>query len=113
LNEDATATGGPREDALARALAAAHDALAAKIAEADAKRAAGRISAAARRDQVRAAYLVYERDTGLARVAADTGWEPWAGVGGVLYARRPRSTPPLVVRAPSVAALREAIGAAR
>ena len=27
------------------------------------------------------------------------GWECWVGVSGILYARRPRSTPPIVVRA--------------
>jgi hypothetical protein len=26
------------------------------------------------------------------------GWEAWVGVSGLLYARRPRSSPPIVVR---------------
>ena len=26
------------------------------------------------------------------------GWECWVGVSGLLYARRPRSSPPIVVR---------------
>jgi hypothetical protein len=26
------------------------------------------------------------------------GWECWVGVSGLLYARRPRSRPPIVVR---------------
>jgi hypothetical protein len=26
------------------------------------------------------------------------GWECWVGISGLLYARRPRSSPPIVVR---------------
>lgn len=33
-------------------------------------------------------------------------WHAWVGVAGLLYARRPRSTPALVVRSFSVAGLR-------
>ena len=41
------------------------------------------------------------------------GWHTWPGVlGGVVYARRPRSSPPLVVRAISPTGLRQAIEAA-
>ena len=41
------------------------------------------------------------------------GWHAWPGVlAGVVYARRPRSSPPLVVRAISAADLRHAIEAA-
>ena len=41
------------------------------------------------------------------------GWRTWEGViAGVLYARRPRSSPPRVVRATSTAALAAAIEAA-
>jgi hypothetical protein len=41
------------------------------------------------------------------------GWHAWPGVlAGVVYARRPRSSPPLVVRAISPADLRHAIEAA-
>jgi len=29
------------------------------------------------------------------------GWEAWTGVGGMLYARRRRSTPPIVLRSTS------------
>ena len=29
------------------------------------------------------------------------GWECWTGVGGMLYARLRRSTPPVVFRAPT------------
>jgi hypothetical protein len=36
-------------------------------------------------------------------------WEMWRGVNGVLYARKPRTSPPKVVRAADVPALREAI----
>jgi hypothetical protein len=50
----------------------------------------------------------------LAEVERDyPGWHAWPGVlAGVVYARRPRSTPPLVVRAISAADLRHAIEAA-
>jgi hypothetical protein len=27
------------------------------------------------------------------------GWEAWRGVGGILYARKPRTSPPAVLRA--------------
>jgi hypothetical protein len=33
------------------------------------------------------------------------GWFWWQGVAGLLYARRPRSTPPIVVRAHNFTAL--------
>jgi hypothetical protein len=36
-------------------------------------------------------------------------WHVWRGVAGLLYARRPRSTPPIVVRAHDAAGLRERI----
>jgi hypothetical protein len=50
----------------------------------------------------------------LTEVAHDyPGWETWPGVlAGVVYARRPRSSPPLVVRAITADGLREAIEAA-
>jgi hypothetical protein len=39
-----------------------------------------------------------------------SGWHAWPAVlGGLVYARYPRSSPPLVVRAASAEALREAI----
>jgi hypothetical protein len=31
--------------------------------------------------------------------AAAPGWHPWTGVNGLLYARRPKTSPPKVVRA--------------
>jgi len=38
------------------------------------------------------------------------GWHAWpAVIGGVLYARRPRTSPPLVVRAVTTDGLRQAI----
>ncbi len=42
-----------------------------------------------------------ERARALAEVARDyPGWQTWPGVlAGVVYARRPRTSPPLVVRA--------------
>jgi hypothetical protein len=45
----------------------------------------------------------------LARVSADTGWDTWEGICGLLYARLVRTSPPKVVRATTVDALREAI----
>jgi hypothetical protein len=55
-----------------------------------------------------------ERATALAEVERDyPGWHTWPGVlGGVVYARRPHSSPPLVVRALTPAGLRQAIEAA-
>jgi hypothetical protein len=55
-----------------------------------------------------------ERTRALAKVEHDyPGWHTWPGVlAGVVYARRPRSSPPLVVRAASPAGLRQAIEAA-
>jgi hypothetical protein len=99
-------------EALARALAAAHDALAAKIALLELGQASGELSPALAGQQAAAAMAVYERDCGLARVAAETGWETWTGVGGVLYARLAKSSPPKVVRAADPAGLRAAIGEA-
>ncbi len=37
------------------------------------------------------------------------GWFAWSGVISLYYARRPRSTPPMVVRSPTLDGLREAI----
>jgi hypothetical protein len=50
----------------------------------------------------------------LAEVEHDyPGWRAWPAVlGGLLYARRPRSTPPMVVRAVTPDGLRQAIEAA-
>jgi hypothetical protein len=55
-----------------------------------------------------------ERAHALAEVERDyPGWHTSPGVlGGVVYARRPRTSPPLVVRAVSPAGLRRAIEAA-
>jgi hypothetical protein len=36
-------------------------------------------------------------------------WHVWQGVAGLLYARRPRTTPPIVVRATDPVGLRERI----
>lgn len=111
MSTDGTGQPAAREDALARALAAAHDALAAKIALIEAEQAAGGMAPELAAQQAAAAQAVYERDCALARIAADTGWHTWTGVGGVLYARRPKSTPPKVVRAADVEGLRAAIKA--
>jgi hypothetical protein len=112
LTDDATGQPAAREDALARALAAAHDALAAKIAMLEAELAAGTLAPALAGQQAAAAQAIYERDCALARIAADTGWHTWTGVGGVLYARQERTSPPKVVRAADPAALRAAIAEA-
>ena len=109
MNEDATGTPSASEEALCRALAAAHDALAAKIALLEAEQAAGSLTPEQAAGQARAAQAVYDRDCALARIAAETGWQTWAGVGGILYARRQRSSPPKVVRAGTPQALAEAI----
>ena len=112
MSEDATGSNGTCEDALARALAAAHDALAAKLALLETEQAAGTLTASQAAGQVRAAQAVYERDCALARIAAETGWHTWTGVGGVLYARRERTSPPKVVRGADADALRAAIAKA-
>jgi hypothetical protein len=51
------------------------------------------------------------RARALAEIASDyPGWRAWPGtVAGVLYARRPRTSPPLVVRAATTSQLRQAI----
>ena len=55
-----------------------------------------------------------ERARALAEVARDyPGWRAWPAVlGGLLYARRPLTSPPLVVRAVTPDGLRQAIEAA-
>ncbi len=52
-----------------------------------------------------------ERARALAQVDRDyPGWHAWPAVlAGIVYARRPRSSPPLVVRAVSVDQLRTEI----
>jgi hypothetical protein len=109
LSENATGASSLREEALARALAAAHDALAAKIALIEAERASGSLAPELAAQQAATAQAVYERDCALARITADTGWQTWTGVGGVLYARRERTSPPKVVRAADAEGLRAAI----
>ena len=55
-----------------------------------------------------------QRIRALAEIERDyPDWHAWPGVlAGVVYARRPRSSPPLVVRAITPADLRHAIEAA-
>lgn len=50
----------------------------------------------------------------LAQVDRDyPGWHAWAAaLAGLVYARRPRTSPPLVVRATSIKGLRKEIEAA-
>jgi hypothetical protein len=52
-----------------------------------------------------------QRARALADVDRDyPGWHAWPAVlAGLLYARRPHSTPPLVVRSATIAGLRQAI----
>jgi len=46
-------------------------------------------------------------DAALVAVAAEfPGWHPWRGIGGLVYARLPRSSPPIVVRAHNISTLR-------
>jgi hypothetical protein len=100
---------GTSTEALSRALARHREALTAKLGLIEAERAAGHLTPVQASEQAHAARAVYDRDVALAEIAADTGWETWAGVGGVLYARIPQTQPAAVVRAPSPQALREAI----
>ena len=53
----------------------------------------------------------HDRASALTEVERDyPGWHAWPGVlAGVLYARRPGTSPPLVVRAVTVDGLRAAI----
>jgi hypothetical protein len=55
-----------------------------------------------------------ERARALAEVDRDyPGWHVWPAVlAGLVYARRPRSSPPLVVRSATIDGLRQAIEAA-
>ncbi len=55
-----------------------------------------------------------ERVRALAEIEHDyPGWRAWSGVlAGVVYARRPQSSPPLVVRAITPTELRHSIEAA-
>ena len=54
-----------------------------------------------------------ERERALAEMARDyPGWETWPGVSVLVYARRPRTSPPLVVRATTTGELRQAIESA-
>lgn len=92
MSNDATGTPASREVALARALATAHDTLAAKLALLEIEREAGTMTAAQVAEQATAAQVEYDRARALAEIEAGTGWETWAGIGGILYARRPRTS---------------------
>ena len=82
MTDDATGQPAPSEETLARALAAAHDALAAKIALIELEQASGELSPELAAQQAAAAMAVYDRDCALARVAAETGWERGPGSVG-------------------------------
>jgi hypothetical protein len=53
----------------------------------------------------------HERDPALAAIDRDyPGWHAWPAVlAGIVYARYPRSSPPLVVRSTSLEGLRKEI----
>jgi hypothetical protein len=59
--------------------------------------------------------MTAERDDGRTRALREVerdypGWHAWPAVlGGLVYARRPRTSPPLVVRAATTDELRQAI----
>ena len=51
-----------------------------------------------------------ERSRALAVIADEyPGWAAWPGVAGLVYARYPRSSPPLCVRSTSLSGLRTQI----
>ena len=111
MSDAATGIPASREAALARVLAIAHDTLAAKIALLEVEQAAGTMTSRQLAEQAAAAQAEYDRARALAELQAATGWEPWSGVGGILYARRPNTSPPRVVRAADAAGLRVQIEA--
>ena len=109
MTDDATGRPAHRTQALAQRLAEIHDTYDTKLRILEADRDAGSLPAHLVAEQMRLAAPVYDRDRALAELEADTGWQTWAGVGGLLYAKRPRSTPAKVVRAHNPEALREAV----
>ena len=111
MSNEATGIPASREGALARVLAIAHDTLAAKIALLEVEQAAGTMTSRQLAEQAAAAQAEYDRARALAEIQAATGWETWSGVGGILYARRPNTSPPRVVRAADAAGLRVQIEA--
>jgi hypothetical protein len=111
LGNDATAT--PAEQALRAALARHREVYQTKVETIERDVIAGHLSRALAADAMRTARISYERACDLAEIEAATGWHAWAGVGGILYASHPKSSPPIVVRAPSTEALREAIERSR
>lgn len=83
----------------------------AALARIDALAAGGDLDAA---DAEEAAARAHARFDALEAIEADyPPWQCWVGIiPGVVYARRPRSTPPRVVRAPTAAQLRDVVAAA-
>lgn len=94
---------------LAGRLARARDKLEATLAVLETELAAGTLAPELAGQQARVAQGAYDRESALARLAAETGWHTWTGVGGLLYARRPMSSPPRVTRAADVEGLRAGI----
>ena len=112
MEDNGTDSSGTREEQLDLALAAAHETYAAALAVIEADLAAGQITSAQAQAAAAAASAACERDCALARITSATGWHTWVGVGGVLYARRVRTSPPKVVRAADADGLRAKIAEA-
>ena len=67
----------------------------------------GRITSTEATGMTEAAHKRYDTALALARIGRDhPRWHTWTGVNGILYARIPMSSPPIVVRASTVGALR-------
>ncbi len=113
LTNDATARPAHREAALAERLAAIHDTWDTALRVLEADREAGSLPPHLVAEQMRLATAAYDRDRALAELTADTGWQTWVGVGGLLYAKQPSSSPAKVVRAATEQELRQAVGAAQ
>ena len=67
----------------------------------------GRITSAEAAGMTEAAHKRPDTAMALTQIGRDhPRWHCWVGVGGILYARIPMSSPPVVVRAPTVSELR-------
>jgi hypothetical protein len=109
VQQDATGRDSHHEEALQATVAGLRETLAATLAQIAVAYDAGHLTEAERDAEAAAASARYERDYELATIAADTGWRCWRGVIPMLYASRPKTSPPMIVRAATPEALREAI----
>ena len=111
MEADATGRPGTREETLRARLAELREAHRTAVATIEQDIADGTLTAAQAADAARIAQATYDRARALAGVeAAHPGWHCWPGViPPLLYARRLRSSPPMVVRAATLEALAEAI----